>query len=164
MSVILALFPPPRQTARLQGVTRRLAVPPSYSYHLTLVDVGDVEDVPLSREAFTSGLLGVARRVDAAIFQLGHVTVMPHVRDGQRAVASVVRPAFGLRLLQAALAAWCVARGCVLRWPVWRPHLTLGYQPASAPAPQLRVPPLLCHCIWLTLCWEHTSILLPLGG
>lgn len=168
-SVILALFPAARYLRPLRRAARRLpgGGTPVDEMHVTLAYLGDVAALAGQRDAVIAALLSFVKADDTRLLRLpvGGLLRMPHIDEGEQAIAASVG-GDGIRSFRAALVAALESQGVPIdeRYPTYVPHLTLGYIPATAPTPRLRVPPTIIPAGEVVLSWGDERIVLPLLG
>lgn len=168
-SVILALFPAERYVRPLRRVARRLpnGGTPAAQMHVTLAYLGDVQALAGHRDHIVDALVRFVRADDTRLINLPVVGLrrMEHVDEGQQAIAADIGGE-GVRQFREDLVAALRADGVPVdeRWPTFIPHLTLGYVPATALTPPLRVPRITIPAGYLYLCWGDERIVLPLLG
>jgi 2'-5' RNA ligase len=166
--VIIAIYPDPRNLVRLVPVARALPdSTPVDEMHVTICYLGEKEALEPKKAVILAALMLVTQAppvLTPLALRVRGLQRMEGDDGGKNALAArIASPE--LHRLRASIVDMLLSLN--IRpdqdWPVYQPHLTLGYIDTYLPTPDVRVPMLTIPAGSICLCWGDERIVLPLA-
>lgn len=163
--VIVAIYPERRQLARLARVAAQLPnSTPLDEMHVTICYLGEKDALETRKLLIMVALMQVASAppMSRLLLAVRGLMRMDHSDDGRNALTARI-VSDGLHALQSAVKMRLADVGVEAdqTWPVYNPHLTLGYIDTYLPTPAVRVPMMTFPATRMLLCWGDERIPFP---